>query len=438
MKQRSMGWVALAATSFLFASTSFAQGEEPQPPPPPEPPPAEPPPATPPPAEPPPATPPPATPPPATPPPAPAPGISFGASTSPTADTGKKPGQPGAPAKKPEKLKWRGTGLVWGHSVSTNTVGVGQDYQSRNPSYEMNVNLRPRWYVYDDEQQNISIRGDFGVFKEFTNSDATTRRGEWSFNDFQVGAAYGRDLAKSGDSKTDLRLRFPTVAFPTSKVSANNGRYFQLGGSVGIGQQIPLAGSDQELFPTGTGSLSVGYNHWFSRATTPTNDELDRIRMDPDGRAIPTDQLSAGAFAEHTVPIRAEVGVQIHEKVGFTTGMGWSLFWKYDFDSSTQICNVATGCVTPERTEDPKRFGVSTYFSSEISVDITKELGVALAYENITGQLGPDSQRRNIFYSPDARFFLGASLALDELYKTASGSETAKAGRVNVAAKRSK
>ncbi|GMV18215.1 MAG: hypothetical protein HS104_01200 [Polyangiaceae bacterium] len=428
MKRRSLGWVALAATSFLFANTSFAQGEEPQPPPP------EPPPTEPPPAEPPPATPPPAEPPPAAAPP-PAAGISFGASTAPQADTGKKPGQPGAPAKTPEKLKWRGTTFVWGNSVSTETVGIGQDIQTRNPSYEMAFNLRPRWYVYDDAEQNISIRADLGVFKEFTNSDSTTRRGEWSFTDFRVQGAYGRDLAKDGDYKTDLRLRVPTIDFPTSKVSANNGRYFQLGASVGVGQQIPLAGSDQELFPTANGAFTVGYQHWFSRATTPTNADLDRIRMDPDGRAVSTDQLSAGAFAEHTVPLRFEAGVQIHERVAWSNGLGWSLFWKYKFNDSQEICSVATGCVEPERVNDPKRFGVNTLFTSEISVDVTKEFGVALAYENLSPQLGPDSQRRNIFYSPEARFFLGASLALDELYKTASGEQAAKAGRLNVAKK---
>lgn len=418
MKRSSLGWVALAATSFLFANTSFAQGEEPQPPPP-EPPPTEPPPATPPPATPPPA----AEPAPA---PAPAPGLSFGASTAAQADTGKKPGKPGATDKKPEKLKWRGTGLVWGNRVSTDTVGVGQDYQSSNPNYEMSFNLRPRWYVYDDEQQNVSIRGDFGVFKEFTNSDGTTRRGEWSFSDFRIQGAYGRDLAKDGDYKTDLRLRVPNLDLPTSKVSANNGRYFALGASVGIGQQIPLTGGDQEWFSTANGSFTVGYSHWFSRATTPTHDELDRVRMDPDGRAVPTDQLSASAFTEHSVPMRLEAGLQIHEKVGWTTGMGWTLGWKYDFDKSQEICSVATGCVTPEQVDEPKRFGVGTYFSTEVSVDITKELGVALAYENITSQLGPDSKRRNIFYSPDAAFFLGASLALDELYKTVSPQQSAK------------
>ncbi|MCC6662703.1 MAG: hypothetical protein IT375_03115 [Polyangiaceae bacterium] len=418
MKRSSLGWVALAATSFLFANTSFAQGEEPAPPPP-EPPPTEPPPATPPPATPPPA----AEPAPA---PAPAPGLSFGASTGAQADTGKKPTKPGATDKKPEKLKWRGTGLVWGNRVSTDTVGVGQDYQSSNPNYEMSFNLQPRWYVYDDEQQNISIRGDFGVFREFTNSDGTTRRGEWSFSDFRIQGAYGRDLAKDGDYKTDLRLRVPNLDLPTSKVSANNGRYFALGASVGVGQQIPLTGGDQEWFSTASGSFTVGYSHWFSRATTPTHDELDRVRMDPEGRAVPTDQLSASAFAEHTVPMRFEAGLQIHEKVAFTTGMGWTMAWKYGFDENQEICSVSTGCVTPERVEEPKRFGVNTYFSSEVSVDVTKELGVALAYENITSQLGADSQRRNIFYSPDAAFFLGASLSLDKLYQTVSPQQSAK------------
>lgn len=429
MKRESLGWVAMAATTFLFANTSFAQGEEPAPPQPPEPPPAE----QPPPAEPPPATPPPAEPPPAAAPPAPAPGISFGASTAPQADTGKKPGQPGAPAKKPEKLKWRGTSFVWGNTAAAETVGIGRDVQSENPTYEMSFNLRPRWYVYDDEDQNVSIRADIGVFREFTNSDSTTKRGEWSFTDLRVLGAYGRDLVKNGDYKTDLRLRAPILDLPTSKVSANNGRYFALGANVGVGQQIPLAGADQELFPTADGAISIGYSHWFSRATTPTNGDLDRIRMGPDGRAVPTDQLSAGAFAEHSVPIRVDANLQIHERVAWSNSFQWGMFWKYKFEEAPQICAVSTGCVTPDRVSSPNRFGVNTLFTSEIAVDITKQIGVSLAYENLTGQIGADGQRRNIFYSPDARFFLGANLALDEVYKAASGEQSAKNGRVNVA-----
>lgn len=426
MKRESLGWAAIAAATFLFANTSFAQGDDPEPPPP-EPPPAD----TPPPAEPPPATPPPAAEP--APAPAPAAGLSFGASTAPQADSGKKPGKPADATKKPEKLKWRGTSFVWGHGVSTETVGIGQDIQSRNPNYEMSFNLRPRWYLVDDGPHTFSVRADLGAYKEFTNSDSTTKRGEWSFTDFRVQGAYGLELAKDGDYKTDFRLRAPTIDFPTSKVSANNGRYFNLGASVGVGQQIPLAGGDQEFFPMASGSVTVGYSHWFTRATTPTNSELDRVRMSPDGRAVSTDQLSAGAFAEHTVPISFEAAVQIHERVALTTGLGWSMFWKYKFADDQQVCFVATGCVTPDRVQEPKRFGVNTLFTTELSVDVTKEFGVALAYENLSPQLGPDSERRNILYSPEARFFFGASVALDELYKTASGSETAKAGRVNVA-----
>jgi hypothetical protein len=63
------------------------------------------------------------------------------------------------------------------------------------------------------------------------------------------------------------------------------------------------------------------------------------------------------------------------------------------------------------------------------------ELSMSLAYTNATLQLGPDGQRRNIFYSPSALVSLGFSVALDELYKTIRGPKDEKVakGRAEVA-----
>src|SRR4029434_3960648 len=95
----------------------------------------------------------------------------------------------------------------------------------------------------------------------------------------------------------------------------------------------------------------------------------------------------------------------------------------YKLNSDQQICgNVLTGCVTPERVDNPKSFAVITGFTSEVAVDILDELSMAVGYANLTLQLGPDGQRRNILYSPDARVYLAVTAHLDELYKTVSGS----------------
>jgi len=113
----------------------------------------------------------------------------------------------------------------------------------------------------------------------------------------------------------------------------------------------------------------------------------------------------------------------------------WGLAWKYRFNENQQVCgNVATGCVTSETVDDPSNHSVTTLFNTEVDVDVTKEFEVDVGYANLTSQLGPDGQRRNILYSPDARVYLTFVAHLDEIYLTASGSR--KSETANTAPKR--
>src|SRR5258708_834380 len=89
----------------------------------------------------------------------------------PTADAPLPAGATGAPGVAPTTLPWHDTYLYWDHALSSNTLGVGQDYQSRDPVYEMTIGLRPRYYFIENERISISARGDFGVVTERTNSD---------------------------------------------------------------------------------------------------------------------------------------------------------------------------------------------------------------------------------------------------------------------------
>lgn len=432
MKRSSLGsLVALAAASMLIAGPAFAQDDPPPPPEPapePEPAPPEPPPAE---------TPPPAPEPAPAPPPAAAP-ITFGASTAPQADTGKKPAPPPAAAKKPEKLAWRNTLFLWDNSASSETIGLGRDVQSSNPSYETAFSLRPRYYVYTDDDQSVSLRADVGVFAELTNSDSTTKRNEWSWSDAQLLAAYVRTLIKDGDYKTDLSLKAPILGFPTSKISANNGRYLSLGASAGVAQDVPLAGSKSEVFQTVTFNATAGYSHWFTRATSATNSDLNRVRMDPEGRSVPGDQISSAAFAEHQATFSIGADLAIHDRVTWTNNFSWRPSWKYSFNDNVNVCNnVTTGCVQPDRVNDPQTFSVVTLFESEIGVKVIDELDLSVGYNNLTLQLGPDGQRRNVFYSPDSRFYITATAHLDTIYQAATGTkQTAKAPSTRQVAKR--
>jgi hypothetical protein len=405
---------AVGLASFLAAGASFAQGAPApaQPPPPAAPPAAGPAPA--------------ATPPggqPAT--------FSWGAQTTPQADSGGQAPET-APKQTPRKLSWRGTSFSWDQSATTETVGIGDDVQSVNPTYDWAFSLKPRYYVYEDDDQTVSVRGDIGMTREFTNSDATTEQGEWSLTDVELSAAYARVLYQEGDYKTDLSLRAPILSFPTSEVSQNNGKILGVGTSVGVGQQIPITGTDSSAFQTVGFTASAGYRYTFTEFTVPTNDDLGRVRMDLDGRSVASNQLSGAAFAQHVVSLGVGTELAITDRISWGNSFGWRPSWKYTFDDENdqQLCGVVlTGCVEPDRQEDRTNFIVVTTFASEVGVKVLDEMSVAVGYNNITGQLGADGKRRNMLYSPDARVFLTVTAHIDEIYKTASGYDDQKAAK---------
>lgn len=355
------------------------------------------------------------------------------------ADTGSKPTQ--RPAPKPRKLKWRGTTLEWDNDASAETVGLGQSYLSRDPYYDMQFTLRPRYYIYDDSAANvatigsavaaaratkttISLRGVFGGLREFTNSDTTTQQGEWTLTDWEVYAALQHQLFKSGDFVTNVSVDLPELTFPTSKVSMDSGEILGLGALVSLSQQLPILGSKSDAFQAVSLEVAAGYKHTFSEATTPTNSSLAYVRMNPDGVAVPTDQLNGSAFAEHEAKFSVLADIQITSRIDWANELSWRPIWRYTFGQAS-ICNVVTtGCVTPSQINNPSNFDVTTLFQSEVDVRLLDQLGIGVGYENLTAQRAPNSTRRGIFYSPDALVYLSVVGYLDEIYKAATAPKT--------------
>lgn len=365
--------------------------------------------------------------------PAPAPAAGgTGLTWNAQADTGTKgTQQPGGEAK-PKKLPWRGTSLGWDHSATTETVGIGRDTQSRNPTYEMSFALQPRYYLWESTEgpdQSISLRGRLDLVREFTNSDSTTKEGEWTFSDLSLFPQYSRNLYKQGeDVSTDAALRLPVLTFPTSKVSANNGTVLGLGTMVIGSQKVPVLGSESDTLKNFTLTGRLGYNHTFTQATTPTNDDLGRVRMGPDGRSLPGDQLSGAAFAQHNATIDLIGALQVHEKVVWTNWFSWRPAWKYTFQEDQEV-EIATGTATVESNEDPDNFAVVTLFNTEVAVEVVPEFEIDVGYANLTLQRGPDGENRNIFYSPDARVYITFVAHLDEIYKTATNYDAQKTAK---------
>ena len=347
-------------------------------------------------------------------------GFSWGGTTAPQGDTGQKPTTDDAEKPKKKKLPWRGTSLTWEQTASAYTVGVGQDFQSRNPSYDMAFSLKPRYYVWDGEDQSVSVRGAIGAFREFTNSDTTTKRGEWSLDDATLTAAYVRTFHSDGDFSTDGSFRAPNLSFPTSKASANNGKILGLGASVGLGQTVPLLGSDRVALQTFTLQGVAGYSHTITEATTKTNDELDRVRLTPDGVSQPSDQLSGAMRAKHAASFTVTGELGVTDKVAWANSFSWRPSWKYQ-PTEADLCAdnlLPTGCATPESIDDPQNFAVVTAFTSSVAVAVIPQMTVEAGYTNLTLQNGPDGQHRNVFYSPDSRFFLSITGKLDKIYES--------------------
>lgn len=349
--------------------------------------------------------------------------LTWGTEPATPSDTGTKPTDV-AERKDPPQLPWRLSLLRLDQSVSAQTVGVGKDYQTYNPSYDMTLLFRPRWYLYEDERQNVSLRGEAGLFREFTNSDVTTERGETSLTDAQLFATFARTLHRNARYRTEVSLRAPLLTFPTSKASARGGTILGVGANATIAQDVPLAGTNSPVFQSVTSALRVGYAHTFTKAIVPTNAELRRRRADPEGRLLIDDQFGTPAFPEHEGTIRLIFDVGVSQRVRWGTAFSWLPLWKYELPD-TPICTVATGCVEPDSVEDPQRFVVTTVFESEVAWQLMDELVVAAGYSNLTSQVGTSGERRNMFYSPFARLYASVTANLDEIYLTATGRKPA-------------
>jgi hypothetical protein len=322
-----------------------------------------------------------------------------------------------APGVEPTTLPWHDTYLYWDHQLSANTLGIGQDYQSRDPVYTMTIGLRPRYYFFESPRMSISARADLGVLTERTNSDTTTERGEWSATDFELFGAFDYRLRETREDYTDLLLRLPRLIFPTSKVSYDGGKLLTLGARAAVRESVALEGRGATFFPSIDLVAKVEYGYQFTNSRVPTNSNLERIRLDPEGRSIVSDQLNGATFARHAAAFGASVLLQVHRRVLWTTAFEVRPAWKYPVDHDVMVCGVVlTGCTQPTGVSDPQTRSVLTYFSTDVWFTFTDVLGLTVGYANLTAQLGPDGRRRSLFYSPEATFFATLSVGLDQLY----------------------
>jgi hypothetical protein len=322
--------------------------------------------------------------------------------------------------------------MYWDNATTAATLGVGQNYLTRNPVYEMTFGLRPRYYFVENERVTLSARADLGLVSERTNSDTTSSQGEWSATDFELWGSYTNILRQTESDLTEFAIRVPRLLLPTSKVSYDNGKYLGLGVRVGGREEIVLAGRGARWFSSLEILGKIDYGYQFTSSQVPINGGLERVRMGIDGRSIVSDQLGGATLAQHAAAFGVSSWVHVHPRVNWISTVELRSAWKYPVNHDVQICGVVlTGCTQASGIANPQTRSALTYFQTEFWGRLTDTLELTVGYANLTPQLGPDGRRRNLLYSPDARFYLTLNVYLDHLYVHLSPSQRQSASATN-------
>ena len=331
-------------------------------------------------------------------------------SSSASSSSGKKP------------LPWRGTQLTFDQSATTQTVGIGEDYQSSNPTYEWSFRFAPRYVIYENGTDTISAAAAFNVYHEFTNSDSTTYENETLLGPTTLNLQYGRPLYKEGEWVLSLSVAPLRLTFPTDKASRNSGHILGLGGSVGVNQSIPINGRGASTFNAVRVGTQVIYNHPFTKATNAVNPDLKRYRQDLGGRTFESDVLRSGMLPNHQLNFAFTAGLNITPKLSFNGSYYIMQTWAYRPPGACVTPQGAsTGSICFPSNEEATNFRVATWLMASVDYDLFDEVSLSLGYYNQANQIGPDGQRRSPFWSPYARFYFSVTANLDAIYETITG-----------------
>jgi hypothetical protein len=326
-----------------------------------------------------------------------------------------------------KKLPWRGSQFIIGQSATTQTVGIGEDFNSKNSVYELSFTLQPRYYVYDGGDHTVNVNARIALAQELTNSDTTTREREVLFENTTLNAVYGYQIYKDDAGYITSATAGPRLVLPTAKDSWNSGHRLQLGVGVGVKQGIPVTGADHEWLPSASFQGGAFYLKHINRTTTAEDPDFERIRQDVGGRTLISNQFGASGKVSHQFNGMLGASLDVTQKLHLGVTYYWILQWRYKFDQ-TQITDPGTGMTTePQEYEDATNFRVMPWLLASVDYDLLPEVGLGVSYYNVTTQLGEDGQRRNPLWSPDARVAFDITANLDEIYMTLAGSRKDKA-----------
>ena len=342
---------------------------------------------------------------------------SFGSTPQPTqpdsSSVAKKEEKPEKP--NPFLFSW----FTWNQSATTTLLGVGHNNQGGDGEvYGWDFKFTPTYYVFQNKKDAISLSSTLGASIEFTNSDETTRKHELLLGDIDVGARWGHTVYETdkGQTKTIPGLSFKMI-LPTSKASRNEGKYFATSVGASVRQIAKILGKDAKGLNNMIMSGGMSWSHLFARSYNPTNSDLNRPRQSATGATFLSDQLDMKSFNMNKLALSAVYFFPIYGELYFANAWSWTNGFKHDYEGGCDVAVLTNPCVRVQRDPTRTTFNVKAEFDVSLSYTFADSVRVDLGYHNEAAQIGPDGQRRNVFYSPDAQFYTDVIVMFDALYE---------------------
>ena len=340
--------------------------------------------------------------------------VTFGA--------GPKKDEPSKPVKKEEEAApkpnpWRGSLLILDQSMTTNSFSKKAQL-SYQPLYEWWISPRVSYSL--SKQFRLTLRQD--LFKEWTNVQETTDRGEWRYTDTWLTLGFRPDLTKVSKHMSGglgLILR-PGI----SKESRIASQYFSVGPSGNLGYSFDLAGEKAKAFKSLNVSATLMYTHAFTRCNVAcASGAFSQQRMNSSGQPVDDNQVRSGSLVGNQLLYSANIGLDIVEHLDFSA----SMIWISQFANNLSPAMDPSGREIP-RAGDDTRLRQFTWFFSSVTWGFTKEASLSVGYYNLNSVLHTDGSYRQPFWSPEARVFLDLYVHLDAIYEKLTGGDGRKGG----------